>query len=138
MFGWCSWLSRQSNTLKVPGSIPGSNTFSNLKKKNSTIFHVTQGSHYLTSIMFEQSLTRKFFFSFFRSSRKNTNMYRKSKDLNKMITIIWLFEMLDFGYIFEHWSWGNNTNLVFSFDAMVSIFNFNHIYTIVDRNFFFA
>ena len=27
MFGWCSWLSRQSNTLKVPGSIPGSNIF---------------------------------------------------------------------------------------------------------------
>ena len=26
MFGWCSWLSRQSNTLKVPSSILGSNT----------------------------------------------------------------------------------------------------------------
>jgi hypothetical protein len=25
-FGWCSWLSRQSNTLKVPSSILGSNT----------------------------------------------------------------------------------------------------------------
>ena len=25
MFGWCSWLSRQSNTLKVPSSILGSN-----------------------------------------------------------------------------------------------------------------
>ena len=26
MFGWCSWLSRQSNTLKVPSSILGSNS----------------------------------------------------------------------------------------------------------------
>jgi hypothetical protein len=25
VFGWCSWLSRQSNTLKVPSSILGSN-----------------------------------------------------------------------------------------------------------------
>ena len=25
-FGWCSWLSRQSNTLKVPSSILGSNS----------------------------------------------------------------------------------------------------------------
>ena len=27
VFGWCSWLSRQSNTLKVPSSSLGSNTF---------------------------------------------------------------------------------------------------------------
>jgi hypothetical protein len=27
VFGWCSWLSRQSNTLKVPSSILGSNNF---------------------------------------------------------------------------------------------------------------
>jgi hypothetical protein len=27
VFGWCSWLSRQSNTLKVPSSILGSNIF---------------------------------------------------------------------------------------------------------------
>jgi hypothetical protein len=27
LFGWCSWLSRQSNTLKVPSSILGSNMY---------------------------------------------------------------------------------------------------------------
>ena len=30
VFGWCSWLSRQSNTLKVPSSILGSNTLFSL------------------------------------------------------------------------------------------------------------
>ena len=32
-FGWCSWLSRQSNTLEVASSILASNTFAKRKKK---------------------------------------------------------------------------------------------------------
>ena len=53
MFGWCSWLSRQSNTLKVPSSILGSNisfTFHANRKflsKNSRCSTVRQ---YMTRI----------------------------------------------------------------------------------------
>ena len=38
MFGWCSWLSRQSNTLKVPSSILGSNILLKLDYTNPEVY----------------------------------------------------------------------------------------------------
>lgn len=42
---WCSWLSRQSNTLKVSGSSPGdANLFTFLKRNYPTLAWVTSNS----------------------------------------------------------------------------------------------